>query len=187
MILFILPTTDVQAANNSKKANKAYRTWLTRNAPSKYKKYAVTDMNGDGISELVGRYKRGETTHIIICSYNGKKVVTKQFQEAVTTSGGYRASLQYIPGKGTIRYSTGYAGSGEFQDKIYQLKKGKLKKVASGTIKYSVHGANCKWRGKKVSESTYNNNLNKLFNSSSAKSLNKLKYISKAKLKNKLK
>lgn len=187
MILLAVPVTDTQAADNSKKAYKAYRTWLTKKAPAKYKKYALTDLNGDGTSELVGRYKKGETIFIIICSFNGKKVVTKQFQDGVTTSGGYRASLQYIPKTGKILYSTMDVSSGKEKNAIYQLKKGQLKRSAYGTAKYSRRGVSCKWGKKKVSENTYNAKLEKAFDFSKAKQLVDLKYISREKVKKKLK
>lgn len=187
VMFLVVPATDTQAANSSKKAYKAYRTWLTKKAPSKYKKFALTDLDGDGTSELVGHYKKGETDFIIICSYNGKKVATKQFQDVVTTSGGYRASLQYIPKTGKILYSTMDVSSGKEENVIYQMKKGKLKRIASGTAKYSMRGVSCRWRNKKVSESTYNNKLGKAFDYSSSKQFTGLKYIFREKIKKKLK
>lgn len=187
MLILAVPTTDVQAAGSNKKAYKAYANWLNKKAPSQYKKFTLVKLDGDKVPELVGQYKDRGMEYYIICSYDGKKVRTKELAAGVAMIGGFRGAVSYIPKKGKILETYIYGGTGAGNDTVYQLKKGKFKKAASGSSQYNSRGKQTfKWGKKKVNGDTYNNNLNKAFNHSKEKSFADLKYISKSNMKKKL-
>lgn len=180
-----IPSTQVQAASKAK-TYKAYYNWLNKKSPSLYKKYKLVNLDGDKVPELVGCFKDKDfgVTYYVVCSYNGKKVTTEEFAGGAASSGGFRGGVSYIPGKGKILSTEWSSGTGEGDDTLYQLKKGKFKATILGTFKM---GMSYKWKKKKVSEKVYYKKLKKVFNSSKAKSFDELKYISKSKMKKKLK
>lgn len=187
MLILAIPATDVQAAGSNKKAYKAYVNWLNKKAPSEYKKFALVKLDGDKLPELVGQYKVCGMEYYIICSYDGKKVRTRELAAGVAMVGGFRGNVSYIPKKGKIFETYIYGGSGEGTDNVYQLKKGKFKRAASGSSKYNSRGKQTfKWGKKKVNNKTYHNKLNKAFNRSKEKSFDELKYISKTDMRKKL-
>ncbi len=187
MLVLAIPTTDVQAAGSKKKAYKAYVNWLNKKAPSQYKMFALVKLDGDKVPELVGQYINGGMEYYVICSYDGKKVRTKEFAAGVSGVGGFRGAVSYIPKKGKVLERYIYAGTGAGTDNVYQLKKGKFKMAASGSSKYNSQGKQSfKWGKKKVSNKTYNNKLNKAFNCSKGESFAGLKYMSKSKMKKRL-
>lgn len=187
MFIMLVPSVSVQAASK-KKAYKAYYNWLAKEAPKEYKKYTLVKLDGDKVPELIGHYSVEYLDYYIVCSYDGKNVVTQEFQEGVATAGGFRGSLLYIPKKGKILSSSFLAGTGDANDDIYALKKGKFKRVAAGESGYEFNGdQHYTWNNKKVSKKNYNKKLKKVFNKSKGKSFTSLKYISKSKMKKKLK
>lgn len=183
MICSVMPSAKVQAAGKEK-AYKAYYEWLQKEAPSLYKKYKLVKLDGDNIPELVGYAKEDGAFlyYYIICSYDGKKVNTKTFEEGAF--GSFRGGASYIPKKGKIHVSSMSSGTGKGSDDLCTLKKGKFKETELGTFQLNM---SYKWKKKKVSEKVYYKKLDQAFDSSKAKSFSDLKYISKSKMKKKLK
>lgn len=191
LLLSVVPATDVQAASK-KKVYKAYYNYLVKKSNSgdlkKFTKYCLVNLDGDRIPELVGYHKDKDLAvdRYVICSYNGKKVVTKEFQDGVASSGGYRGLLTYIPNKGKIKHSYISSGSGSEYVEVYSLKKGVYKKTVDAGSEYR-NGRHYRWGNTPVSKSTYDRKLNKAFNADRSKRFCDLKYISKTKMKKKLK
>ncbi len=186
LIILAVPVLDVQAAGNNKKACKAYRSWLNKKAPSKYKEFALVKLDKDSVPELVGHYQKNGMDHYVICGYDGRKVVTKRLSDGVAPVGGYRGVWMYMPKKGKLLHEYIYGGTGSECDEVYHFKKGKLKLVTTGSKEYQCGKKICAWGGKKTGKGNYERKLKKAFNTSKGKVFYDLKYISRTKMKKKL-
>lgn len=190
-----MPSAKVQAAGQEE-VYKAYYEWLQKEAPSMYEKYTLIDLDGDQIPELVGDY-RAVGWKIIICSYDGKKVVSQELGDSLGITNANE--IYYIPGKGMVYEMREYWSSWSYYED-YMLENGKIKKVASkeGESFYSktagkyVYKDTYKWNKKTVSKKVYDRNYKKLkktlnIDDSKRKSFYELKYISKSEIMKKLK
>lgn len=172
-----------------KKAYTAYYNYMKKSELSDYTEFQLIKLDGDSTPELIGHYRdEYYMDNYVICSYDGKKVVTEFLFDGISTTSYYRGVLYYLPKKGKIWDTSQYAGGTSQYDDIYTLKGGKLKRTAHGEKEYSEKASKfkCKWNNKSMSESTYEKKLNKAFDTSKAKAFRDMKFISKAKMKAKL-
>ncbi|MBE5922892.1 MAG: hypothetical protein E7271_00300 [Lachnospiraceae bacterium] len=206
-----IPKCSSEAAGKitKKKAYKAYYKWMESdeaktevyNRKTKeyskiyYTEYALLDINGDKVKELIALYKDREGTHInryVICHFNGKKVNTLIASSGVSGVGGYRGGTVAVPPKGVIAAHSISSGTGSKYDTYYKMTKAGFKEIYSLTYdrSYTMEGETISYiiNHKKASKKEYNKLKKKLDKKySNEKDIDDLKYVSRKKMLKKLK
>ena len=127
-----------------------------------YSKYYLLYLDEDSIPEII----KDNVAHFEpkdIFTYYGGKV----YQNTPENPGG----IEYIDHGNRFIISEGQSGLMWLE--VDCIKKGKLTTLGSGTVDYGFGDYEndppiCSWNGKNVTEKQYNNNLNKIFDSSKA-------------------
>lgn len=147
------------------------------NDTAQWDRFALIDLDGDGIFELFATCIDGEREDpgiqpYMIVGHNDEDVIRNdELFDGVAGAGGYRGALYYLEGKGKLHESMIFAPMGEPADRVYQLKDGKINDTDVGeftadrTIDMYAddrdmfeHGE-WRWNGKTVTEDEYKNAL----------------------------
>ncbi len=122
-------------------------------------RFYLVDMDGDHVPELYIDfmiYANG----MKLCSFDGSRVNEMHLQGWGVVS--------YIPNTGYVLSSSGHHGI--YSDNVYCVKDGCINSVASGSWN-DIEANSHSWNGESVTEEAYNDNLQQVFDTSSAVSV----------------
>ncbi|MCR5591523.1 MAG: hypothetical protein K6F73_08315 [Lachnospiraceae bacterium] len=106
--------------------------------PKKWDAFALLDLDGDEIYELLAtnidgeRLDPGMQPYMIVGHDGDRTFENDELSDGVAGAGGYRGTLLYLPGKGILHESMFFAPFGEPADNIYTMKNGKIELRDSG-------------------------------------------------------
>ncbi len=162
-----------QAASAQKKAYKSYSQWIRKGAKikdkygyyTKYNKFSLTDIDNDGVKELVACRSSNGVDSFHIRSFKKGKVTTLNFASGVGHAGGFRGFSWYVPERGLVVYSQWQSTIGHVTLNIYHLGAKKFHRIVLGTYDMTYEGPriHATWNKQSVPYETFEQNLNSLY------------------------
>lgn len=186
---------------------KIYRKFLdivTGADQAKWDRFALIDLDGDGVFELFATCIDGEREdpgiqpYMIVGHKEEDVIKNDELFDGVAGAGGYRGSLYYLEGKGKLHESMVFAPLGEPADRVYLLKDGEITETDMGEFEADrttdisgddwdlyEHGE-WHWNGRTVTEDEYKNSLREATDNTQGKPLSEAGWLSSKRVAKKL-